>query len=115
MRANLFWLTDTQWAKIEPHLPTGVRGNPRVDDRRVWTIFRRTVAPAAAAFQNMQDAADHTAIVDPRYATHICRQEGFDSRPLCVGQPEQIGSHGGEFSPKAAGENRHHADSARQL
>src|SRR5579863_6557068 len=35
MRGNLFWLTDTQWAKIEPHLPTGVRGNPRVDDRRV--------------------------------------------------------------------------------
>ena len=30
-----FWLTDTQFAKIEPHLPTGTRGKPRVDDRRV--------------------------------------------------------------------------------
>jgi transposase len=32
---NLFWLTDEQWAKIEPLLPTDVRGKPRVDDRRV--------------------------------------------------------------------------------
>ena len=35
MSGNLFWLTDDQWAKIEPFLPTDVRGNPRVDDRRV--------------------------------------------------------------------------------
>ena len=35
MRKNLFWLTDAQWARIEPHLPTDVRGKARVDDRRV--------------------------------------------------------------------------------
>ncbi len=35
MSRNLFWLTDEQWAKIEPFLPTDVRGKPRVDDRRV--------------------------------------------------------------------------------
>lgn len=35
MSGNLFWLTDEQWAKIEPFLPTDVRGKPRVDDRRV--------------------------------------------------------------------------------
>lgn len=35
MRPNLFWLTDDQWMKIEPRLPGGVRGKPRVDDRRV--------------------------------------------------------------------------------
>jgi hypothetical protein len=32
---NLFWLTDEQWAKIAPLLPTDVRGKARVDDRRV--------------------------------------------------------------------------------
>src|SRR3989440_12713426 len=32
MRKNLFWL---QWKRIEPHLPTDVRGVQRVDDRRV--------------------------------------------------------------------------------
>ena len=35
MQPNLFWLSDGQWARIEPHLPTDVRGKPRVDDRRV--------------------------------------------------------------------------------
>ena len=35
MRKNLFWLSDEQWARIEPHLPTDVRGVERVDDRRV--------------------------------------------------------------------------------
>ena len=35
MRSNLFWLSDEQWQKIEPLLPTDVRGKERVDDRRV--------------------------------------------------------------------------------
>src|SRR5271154_6175036 len=35
MQRNLFWLTDEQWRKTEPHLPTDVRGKDRVDDRRV--------------------------------------------------------------------------------
>ena len=35
MRSNLFWLSDEQWGKIEPLLPTDVRGKERVDDRRV--------------------------------------------------------------------------------
>ena len=35
MRANLFWLSDDQWRRIEPYLPTDVRGKDRVDDRRV--------------------------------------------------------------------------------
>jgi transposase len=32
---NLFWLSDEQWQRIEPHLPTDVRGVERKDDRRV--------------------------------------------------------------------------------
>ncbi|HUB50296.1 MAG TPA: transposase [Acetobacteraceae bacterium] len=35
MRPCLFWLSDEQWAKIRPHLPTDVRGKPRVAARRV--------------------------------------------------------------------------------
>src|SRR2546427_3494308 len=35
MSSKLFWLSDEQWARIEPHLPTDVRGVERVDDRRV--------------------------------------------------------------------------------
>jgi len=33
--ARLFWLSDEAWAVIEPHLPHGRPGKPRVDDRRV--------------------------------------------------------------------------------
>ncbi len=35
MNRDQFWLTDKQFSKIEPHLPTDTRGKPRVDDRRV--------------------------------------------------------------------------------
>ena len=35
MRAGLFWLNDRQWARIEPHLPTGLTGPGRDDDRRI--------------------------------------------------------------------------------
>ena len=32
---NEFWLTDTQWAAIEPHLPKNQPGPRREDDRRI--------------------------------------------------------------------------------
>lgn len=32
---RLFWLSDEAWARIEPLLPHGKPGKPRVDDRRV--------------------------------------------------------------------------------
>ena len=35
MRGDLFWLSDVQFAKIAPLLPTKTRGVKRVDDRRV--------------------------------------------------------------------------------
>lgn len=35
MSRHLFWLSDEAWAAIEPHLPHGRPGKPRVDDRTV--------------------------------------------------------------------------------
>ena len=35
MIRDYFWLTDEQFAQLEPLLPTDTRGKPRVDDRRV--------------------------------------------------------------------------------
>jgi len=35
MKGRLFWLSDAAWDAIEPHLPHGQAGKPRVDDRRV--------------------------------------------------------------------------------
>ena len=34
-RIHEFWLSDAQFERIKPHLPTDTRGVPRVDDRRV--------------------------------------------------------------------------------
>lgn len=33
--ADHFWLSDAQWAVIEPHIPKVYTGKRRVDDRRV--------------------------------------------------------------------------------
>jgi transposase len=35
MASALFWLSDTEWSKIEALMPRGRRGAHRVDDRRV--------------------------------------------------------------------------------
>jgi len=35
MSADQFWLSDEQFTRIEPLLPTNTRGKERVDDRRV--------------------------------------------------------------------------------
>jgi transposase len=35
MNRDQFWLTETQFARITPHLPQDTRGKPRVDDGRV--------------------------------------------------------------------------------
>jgi transposase len=35
MDGDFFWLSEKQFARLEPHLPTDTRGKPRVDDRRV--------------------------------------------------------------------------------
>lgn len=32
---SLYWLSDAEWSRIEPLLPSGRRGAHRVDDRRV--------------------------------------------------------------------------------
>src|SRR5271166_4801726 len=33
--AGVFWLSEAEWARIEPLLPRGRRGAHRVDDRRI--------------------------------------------------------------------------------
>jgi transposase len=45
MASQLTWLSDAEWARIEPLLPHGRRGAHRVDDRRV---IRPLVAPRGA-------------------------------------------------------------------
>jgi hypothetical protein len=50
MILDQFWLTDAQFSKIAPHLPTDTPGKARVDDRRVISV--RVLIPIQAAHQN---------------------------------------------------------------
>lgn len=40
---RLFWLSDRAWAALDPHLPRGRPGKPRVDDRRVISGIRHVL------------------------------------------------------------------------
>ena len=62
-------------------------------DGRVRAIFGRAIAPAAAAFQDMHDAADDAPIILPLDATHVRRQVNFNPFPLLVAEPKKIASH----------------------
>jgi transposase len=48
MSRNLFWLSDEQWARIEPHFPKDVRGVERADCRRVISGIVQCSGAAAA-------------------------------------------------------------------
>jgi transposase len=40
MTSNLFWFSDEQWLKIEPHLPVNQPGHRRIQDfRRIATRY----------------------------------------------------------------------------
>lgn len=62
MNRDYFWLTDAQFAKLEPHLPNDTRGKPRVDDRRVISGYRarhqerRTLGRCARGLRSEEDA-----------------------------------------------------------
>jgi hypothetical protein len=64
-----------------------------VIDRRRRTIFGRAVAPAAAALQDMHDAADDAPIVRSLDTPHILRQIRLDAPPLLIAQPKKVLAH----------------------
>jgi transposase len=39
MSVELFWFSEEQWSKIEPHLPRNQRGPERQDDRRILSAI----------------------------------------------------------------------------
>ncbi len=60
--ARLFWLSDDAWARIEPLLPHGQPGKPRIDDRRVISGIRH-VPKVGCRWQDTPSAhGTHTTI-----------------------------------------------------
>lgn len=66
---------------------------PAVIDRRRGTVIARTVLPATAALEHVDDARDHPPIVDPACPWLVTRQVRLDRCPRRIRQPEQRSSH----------------------
>ena len=62
-------------------------------DRRVRTVFARTITPSRARLQHVNDAADDAPIVVPIRPRQSRRQMRFDTSPLPVIQPKQTPAH----------------------
>ncbi len=96
MRKSLFWLSDQQWKRIEPHLPTDVRGVERVDDRRVTEVIVAYVSkegsfvvPSRIAVELFEQPGDSEAST-PSLATEGQRAEEYvtrSDRPPGLGEP----------------------------
>ena len=78
MGERLFWLSDRQRARIEPHLPSGLPGPARDDDRRI-----------TSGIINMLQSGAHWRDCPPEYgpasrAGRCLRVEGseFDTRAV---------------------------------
>ena len=59
--------------KIDPNAlgsPTDIA----VVESFLRAVFRRGVDPAAAGFQNMNNAADHTPVINSRFAARVGRK-----------------------------------------
>jgi hypothetical protein len=77
---------------FEQSLPKPAPGPPveAIVDRRGRSIEGRTILPAAAHLEHVNDAADHPSIVNPTRARLIARQQRFDRRPLLLVKPEFV-------------------------
>ena len=68
--------------------------------RLAWPIIRRRIDPAPAGLQDIDDAADHAAVVNSRLASRIRRQIRLDPRELRLREPKTIPIHP-RFLPEA--------------
>ncbi len=84
---------------MEDRLPNafGRPAHEAIVERLAWAIDGWRVNPAAAGFQHMNDPADDTAVVDPRFAARIAGEMRLKPRELSLVQPKTISIH--ERSP----------------
>ena len=61
-----------------------------VVERLLWSIGGRRVDPTPAGLQDVDEAAEHAAVIDPRLARRLGRSARGNRRKLIVGQPALI-------------------------
>lgn len=71
----------------EPFARPAVRA---VVDRGRRAIVGRTIAPPGPDLENMDDAGDHTTIIDPASTALVPRQQRFNDRPLRAQKSSEI-------------------------
>lgn len=94
---DLNWRATRAGERMEQIAPDAF-GSPAdiaVVERLARAVVDRGVDPASARLQNMDDAADHPAIVDARLASRVGRQMRRNLRELRVRQPELVSIHQG--------------------
>ena len=78
--------------ELRPHA-FGRPTNVPIIERLPRTIRGRCIDPAPAGLQDVDDAADHAAVVDPRLAPCVLRQMRRNPRELLVRKPEKVAIH----------------------
>ena len=89
---HLGWRTACPRKRLEevhPHALGGPADVPVVEGL-VGSVEARRINPARARLEHMNDAADHSAIIDPRLASRDGGQVWLDPRKLLLCQPETI-------------------------
>src|SRR5271170_846494 len=70
------------------------------------TIDGRRIDPAAAGLENVNDAADDAAVIDPGLAARVGRKMWLKPRELPLAQPKMISIH--RWSPFGDLESQNH-------
>src|SRR5687767_1826875 len=78
--------------EIDPNA-LGSPADEAIVERLVRSIEARRIHPAPARLEDVNDAADHPAIIDPGLASGVGRQMRFDLRELLVREPETVPIH----------------------
>lgn len=64
-----------------------------VVERLARTVDRRSIDPTTAGLENVNDAADDAAIIDPRLAARVGRKMWLKPRELSFSQPKVMVVH----------------------
>ena len=101
MSKSLFWLSDAAWEALEPHLPRGEPGKPRVDDRIVISGILHVLKTGC----RWRD-------VPPAYATIYNRYNRWSQRRVWQRIFEKMAT-AGPVPNELSIDSSHHRDSLR--
>ncbi len=81
--------------RLEDRFPDTFLGptDEAVIERLARTVDRWSIDPTTAGLENVNDAADDAAIIDPRLAARVGRKMRLKPRELSFGQPEVMVVH----------------------